>query len=317
MDSQTYQTIADRYRQLRSQHLIVDMRKVLREMERTFCPLVISVEALMSLIGHVYQQEQKELNKHANWSLIVQDYRNGTLSLLSIAASAKLSPKLVAQRITADVLNDRLGSAKLKQAQADSNLIEDGRLAFEAMLANYSDPFYGTHSTHIALNSGATFEQQVATRLRNAGIQFASEKELRNKEYDVTPDFKLSIPIVLQRCNCECANELDLESTLQERFARKCCEPSIYTIEQSKRYSKLNKCPDSRRQIINWIECKSLFANQECHDEYAQNQYNSYNNRFGKGIAIYRYGCVKSVLTSSASKYCVLTKLPDLEKGFS
>uniref|UniRef100_A0A1Y1MRB6 CDAN1-interacting nuclease 1 n=1 Tax=Photinus pyralis TaxID=7054 RepID=A0A1Y1MRB6_PHOPY len=51
--------------------------------------------------------------------------------------------------------------------------------------------------------------------------------------------------------------------------------------------------------IINWVESKALFANEEVHEEYFRHQYGSYCNRFGPGLVIYWFGFVESVVQSS------------------
>lgn len=193
----------------------------------------------------------------------------------------------------------------------NSNNIDNCYLAYESMLAHYSDSFYGIHYTQVSNNSGQVFEQYVEGYLRAAGVDFMNEEELRKKKYDVTPDFKLNIPVILER-HWQPANSDD--------GRKRCVRNLLITkpIEFVPLKSNLDAPallsdePNVTREVINWIECKSLFANEQCHREYAQNQYNSYVNRFGKGLVVYKSGCISSILDEVA-KFVVLTQLPEVK----
>ena len=182
------------------------------------------------------------------------------------------------------------------------------------MLSHYSDPFYGMHYTQSSNNSGQVFEQKVERYLKESGVDFMNEDELRKKRYDVTPDFKLNIPVILERHWK--VDELGRKRCVQHYLITKPIEfvplkSGLQTADQPLALVEEN----ITRDVINWIECKSLFANEQCHKEYAQNQYNSYVNRFGKGIVIYNYGCIDTILDDEDPKFVVLTQLPELKSS--
>ena len=155
------------------------------------------------------------------------------------------------------------------------------------MLAQYNDIMYGPHSNFIMNNAGTVYEQDIADFLDQAGVDYLSEKELRAKQYDVTPDFKLNIPIVVvleedQTVAC-------IIETKQVPLCKK-CEASNSGEDKKECSQNESNTMSGQKYIVNWIECKSLFASYGCHQEYYKNQFSSYINRFGRGIVIYRYG---------------------------
>jgi hypothetical protein len=308
VDDAVYEQILKRFSDLRSKQSVLQLRNVIRQLKQDFCEphrsTGLSEEALSSLLAGAFQQEQKWRHRAANWSLIFSEYKDGQ-PLLALSAAAQLSPRLVAQKLITEMISERVAADDLKSALADSNQIDEGRLAFEAMLANYCDPVYGAHAAHVAANCGSRFEQQVADGLRSLNAHFASEKDLR-PSYDVTPDFKLTVPLVLSRladsgesskvespCGSQ-ANDTSTASRWKEArlsvhdFDQLNCSTSVVTPSLSSHSVK--------SELINWIECKALFANADVHEEHTRNQLDAYGNRFGKGLVLYQHGCVQSLL---------------------
>lgn len=68
-----------------------------------------------------------------------------------------------------------------------------------------------------------------------------------------------------------------------------------------------------RGKVINWIESKGIFGDIRTHRQYMQDQFQSYGNRFGVGLAIYWFGYVEEVDACPENKdVCiVLDKFPD------
>lgn len=313
IDDLMYEQILKRFNELRSQRSVLELRHVISQLKQEFCGsnnFVLSDAALCSLIGGAFQQEQKWRHRAANWPLIVEEHRNGQ-PLLGLSASAQLSPRLVAQKLITERLGDRVPPDQVKNALADSNQIDDGRLAFEAMLANYCDPMYGTHSAHVAANAGSRFEQQVADGLRSLNAHFAPEQDLR-PAYDVTPDFKLTVPLVLIRSNDSTKSTAADHESANDQSSNDDFRTARIVVHNFDAHQPVSSGGGfegttaygqgigDQCDLINWIECKALFANADVHEEHTRNQLDAYGNRFGKGLVLYQHGCVRSLLRPNA-----------------
>jgi hypothetical protein len=87
--------------------------------------------------------------------------------------------------------------------------------------------------------------------------------------------------------------------------------------EQLRKYG-YDKTPDVKLDVpvaidgfvINWIESKALFGDEEVHREYTRNQYLSYWNRFGPGLVIYWFGFPKSILQTDDKRFIIKDHLP-------
>ena len=82
------------------------------------------------------------------------------------------------------------------------------------------------------------------------------------------------------------------------------------------RYLGYDKTPDVKLDvpfatkdgaIINWIECKARFGDDEVHEEHLEQQLRPYWRRFGTGLVIYWFGFI-SDLRISALKEGILVE---------
>jgi len=63
-------------------------------------------------------------------------------------------------------------------------------------------------------------------------------------------------------------------------------------------------------QIINWIESKASFGDEERHKEYLKEQYWSYCNRFGPGLVIYWAGYIDELNTNKEQGIMISDTFP-------
>lgn len=88
--------------------------------------------------------------------------------------------------------------------------------------------------------------------------------------------------------------------------------------EEHLRLKGYDKTPDIKLDIpisvdgfiINWIESKALFGDEEGHRGYLKDQYLSYWNRFGTGLVIYWLGFLETLDQMNEKKIIVMSDFP-------
>jgi hypothetical protein len=92
-------------------------------------------------------------------------------------------------------------------------------------------------------------------QLNDQKVSYLDEKQLRLLGYDKTPDFKLDIPI---------GNDHDEYRKQQISHDANYIFPFL----------------GIEGRVVNWIESKATFGDEETHKNYLNEQLNSYFNRF-------------------------------------
>uniref|UniRef100_A0A1E1X4X3 CDAN1-interacting nuclease 1 n=1 Tax=Amblyomma aureolatum TaxID=187763 RepID=A0A1E1X4X3_9ACAR len=62
--------------------------------------------------------------------------------------------------------------------------------------------------------------------------------------------------------------------------------------------------------IVTWIESKAQFGDPDCHRIYSRDQYQSYWNRFGRGLVIYWFGFVDEIVGSRDEGFIIRDHMP-------
>ncbi len=130
------------------------------------------------------------------------------------------------------------------------------------------------------------------------------------KNSNLIPDAKLAYEVYLASLEDDMYGSLAeaIKSSIgleHEQFIKeKLDELEIpYQDEKYFRHIGCDKTPDIKlvvpfaigRNVVNWIESKALFGDENSHALYIQNQLSSYWNRFGPGLVIYWFGFVDEI----------------------
>ncbi len=295
MKTEELNSIIENYRSLRAKYGFIDLRTICEKLIEKYCSKIwsniekkeksiISESMIYSLIGYEFQREMRLTIPKVNWISVMKSWMSYDMkerkSLLLLAKELGISCAIVAQHVLQ--YHNNYDKNKTKKCFSNTSHINNGRLAFEVMICNFNDIIYGIHSNHITNNSGLVFESQIRQQLKNSNISFMSGTDLRSNSFDVTPDFRLNLPLILiiRKDNKSIIDLIKLNQFLSEDFSP---------------IGRENEDSEYERVVITWIECKSLFASLDCHSEYYCNQFSSYINRFGNGLVLYKHGFVSDI----------------------
>ncbi len=106
---------------------------------------------------------------------------------------------------------------------------------------------------------GYEYEIRLRMELEKCRVSFLHEEHLRVKGYDKTPDIKLEIPVGMYLTN------------IKDLYVNYYCHLH---------HMFLKFCIAVDGQVINWIESKALFGDEEVHRGYLKDQLYSYWNRY-------------------------------------
>ncbi len=120
-----------------------------------------------------------------------------------------LSPVLTSRLILDGIIrNDKLSlienldfvgkdKASISTLVKETYVLKNERFAYEILESCFNDDDYGPTIDLIKNLVGFEHELKLEKILKDFGINFVKEKELREKGFDKTPDFKLDVPISL------------------------------------------------------------------------------------------------------------------------
>lgn len=88
--------------------------------------------------------------------------------------------------------------------------------------------------------------------------------------------------------------------------------------ENALRDRGFDKTPDVKLEVpividgsvVTWVESKAQFGDPEGHRVYVRDQYQSYSNRFGRGLVIYWFGFVDEIVSSRDEGFLVRDHMP-------
>lgn len=122
--------------------------------------------------------------------------------ILRLAEDVDICPALLAKMLVEHYAetcskDGRAQKNTVSKMMKDTTLIEDRDFAFEIYLCVLFDDQYGPYSDCIKHSFGVGYEINLQKFLEGKGIIFKTEKQLRAKGYDKTPDVKLETPVAV------------------------------------------------------------------------------------------------------------------------
>ena len=187
--------------------------------------------------------------------------------MLGCALTSILPEYMFSEKVSSTVAD----STQSHEINDNANLIPLSRLSLEVREAVAADTMYGPRSDRERHNIGIEYELLLEHTLKNMGIPFETEEQLRKRGTAKTPDVLLSCPIGLK--------------------VRK--KKSPHPIQQSP--SRIpgmmpEKEDEYEWKIICWIDSKALFGDIETHTNSVLPQVETYVHRFGPGLVLYWFG---------------------------
>eukprot|EP00743_Colponemidia_sp_Colp-15_P004297 GILK01004635.1.p1 GENE.GILK01004635.1~~GILK01004635.1.p1 ORF type:complete len:283 (-),score=28.43 GILK01004635.1:537-1385(-) len=156
----------------------------------------VPYDTLVSMYGQKYQEEiRKTQHIHKRPQAIrqyLQWYEEGQHIAL-IAQQIGYSSYLLARLILEHKLE--VGKPVISQLMKDPSRIAEPRLREEVVTCIEEDANYSPYIDRIRRLTGLEYEYILMEKLRNRGIAFSTEDDLRRRGSFKTPDIKLEVPI--------------------------------------------------------------------------------------------------------------------------
>lgn len=117
------------------------------------------------------------------------------ISLIDIANRTNVSPVLVAREVLEQ--NESVKKKKVSQLLKDLSLIKNERLRNEVSMCLDMDAHAGPHADRTRNVVGLQYEQLLFDKVRNLGLEYLTEDQLRKAGSYKTPDVLLQVPIIV------------------------------------------------------------------------------------------------------------------------
>lgn len=212
--------------------------------------LQYNVEAVISLhsqllLRHRKADSKKVIGCHVKGAVLFQlrNYQKEKTTLHSLSNELGIGGYRMA-KISSELLLER--AVSIPQIVDDPSIILDDHIREDILKCIRSDPLCNLESDQLKECSGKEYESLLFQQLVARNMCFETEADLRNRGKPKTPDILLLIPMGVQDFR-------EVSSTFRS--------------EQHQ-----------RPNVINWIDSKGMFADEETYEENHE-QLKSYVNR--------------------------------------
>eukprot|EP00276_Gloeochaete_wittrockiana_P003027 CAMPEP_0184658894 /NCGR_PEP_ID=MMETSP0308-20130426/27236_1 /TAXON_ID=38269 /ORGANISM="Gloeochaete witrockiana, Strain SAG 46.84" /LENGTH=260 /DNA_ID=CAMNT_0027098235 /DNA_START=194 /DNA_END=976 /DNA_ORIENTATION=+ len=176
----------------------------------------VSYNTLLSIYSQKYQlltrqnvhrhRREDTAAKYLQWYLEGQE-------IIGIAERVNFSPCLLARIIVERLL--KLSKPEVSRCLKDPSVISDERLRREVEICVECDETYSPSVERVRHINGTEYEYILQEKVRNLGIPFATEDDLRRMGYPKTPDIKLEVPIGV---NGHVVNWIDSKASFGDEY---------------------------------------------------------------------------------------------------
>ncbi|CAG7730611.1 unnamed protein product [Allacma fusca] len=254
----------------------------------------VSPLTLGSILGNYVQRKMKKTHaSHNNSEKITayyEEYENAVVKkeppgiIVRMAANAELCPTLMARFVLEGYLRSQQQQRTMRHKESKKDTAESSNTPTRVPPINL-----------MALKSEVSRLIKDTTEIENPNLSYEVHLcTIHDSFYGPLPD---AIKNAVGR-----EYEVILEEKLKELKI-------LYIDEQELRKRGYDKTPDFKLElpigidgkIVNWVESKATFGDEETHRGYMEDQLISYKNRYGPGLVIYWLGHVDTLDDSSIS----------------
>lgn len=161
------------------------------------------------------------------------------------------------------------------------------RLEKEIREAELADPICGPRHDKRRRELGMKYENLLEQRLKEFGVPFETEEDLRVRGTAKTPDILLSFPVAIKVLTIEQSSRTKGTKLMNGQRV----DVNFETRSHSKSGVKSVKATKAEEwKMISWIDSKAMFGDAHTHNTDIVSQAEGYIHRFGPGLILYWFG---------------------------
>ena len=280
--------------------------------------LNVDFDALMSLYSQMFirnlKLEVRSVTDGRMQSIVCRV--NGGESLLEIAKEFHFGSFKFAKMYL-----EAIGEWNIQPSSLPTNpdQIKDKRIQTELLKLIESDPSCAPDVEHIKECMGHEYEDMLIKLLNEKNMCFETESEMRSKGKPKTPDIFFLIPMAITCTELDMLYLSNGAAQYTNTPLDDCASPTAPGCVSNARSISgggignvtVNANSSSTKVVINWIDSKAMFADEETFRENLE-QFRGYTHRYGRGMVIYWHGFVRDICGSLQDDMIILRDhLPD------
>jgi hypothetical protein len=255
--------------------------------------LDIPFELLLSLYNQLCVRRIEKSSFHDEGLRKIFHHLDRSQSIRDVFNSYKL--RIGSYRIAKLYLENRFKlTHPINQFLENPLLVENEITRKELLRMITEDPNHSIEAELIKESIGKNYENHLIDMVTKRHMCFETEEESRSKGKPKTPDILFLIPMATIRTKYDPA-EIAFSHGRENLTSSVSSSSSSATSSSSSSQTLQNiNLQSNDYVVINWIDSKAMFADQETFEEHLK-QLESYRNRYGRGMVIYWHGLVENI----------------------